>query len=210
MTSTPTPAMASGMTLHEALLGRRTVYSFSGEATDDVVIDHALNAARWAPNHRLTQPWRFVVVGNETRAKLSDIAQSLALKKAAGASAEEQARVCEKAKRKFVQVGGLVVALQALPALKNPAAPDADERFLLEEDYASVACAVHNFVLSLWADGVAALWGTGGITRNKDALDLLGIDVDKEKVVGFLRFGAAEKVPSQKRLPTDDVIRRLP
>ena len=114
-----------------------------------------------------------------------------------------------KAKKKFTQVGGLAVVLQKLPDGVDRGALSDDEAFLVKEDYAAVCCGLHNFVLSLWADGVASLWGTGGITRNPEVLNLLG-KADDEDVVGFVRFGRPEKVPNQQRHDVDTYVRQLP
>ena len=56
------------MDLYEALLSRRTIYAFEDRPVPGEALLRALEAARWAPNHKLTEPWRFSVLGAETRA----------------------------------------------------------------------------------------------------------------------------------------------
>ena len=68
----------TAMTLHEALVSRRTAYSFTDEAIDDDVVARALDAMRWAPNHKLTQPWRVILVGPQTRGAIAAVAEVLA------------------------------------------------------------------------------------------------------------------------------------
>ena len=45
------------MDVYEALLSRRTVFKYEDAPVPDDVLDRALEAARWAPNHKLTEPW---------------------------------------------------------------------------------------------------------------------------------------------------------
>src|SRR5690349_23643100 len=56
---------------------RRSVFQqdYTGENVDDVIVKKILEAALWAPSHRLTQPWRFVVF---TGAGLKTLAQEQA------------------------------------------------------------------------------------------------------------------------------------
>lgn len=198
------------MLLHDALLSRRTIYKNDGRAVPGDVLDRALEAARWAPNHKMTQPWRFVVAGPETRAQIAEVNAALAIAKVTEDDDVLKAKMAEKARGKIMNAGGLVVALQALTPPCTPGAQTAAELFREKEDYAAVCCAVHNFVLSLWADGVGCVWGTGGLTRDARALAHLGVNTDTHNVVGFLRIGYPAAVPSPTRKPLTDVVRHLP
>ena len=60
------------MDLHEAILSRRTIKDFLPKPVPDDLLDRALTAGLWAQNHKLTQPWRFTILGPETRAALAD------------------------------------------------------------------------------------------------------------------------------------------
>ena len=58
------------MDLEEAIRTRRTHKAFGEEPVPRETIEELLELARWAPNHNLTNPWRFRVVGPEALAKL--------------------------------------------------------------------------------------------------------------------------------------------
>lgn len=60
------------MQLFDAILTRRTIKDFKPEPVPDAVLERALSAGLWAQNHRMTQPWRFVVLGPETHRALAE------------------------------------------------------------------------------------------------------------------------------------------
>lgn len=189
------------MDLYEALVTRRTIYKFEDRAVPDDVIERALEAARWAPNHRLTEPWRFLVVGPETRGALGRVAERLALVKAGTMPAEERDRQVKRAVEKVTALPALVVVLCA----RSPEDPMREK-----EDYAAAVCAAQNLQLSLWSDGVGCQWGTGGVTRDDESYGILDVDKDGFEIIGFFKIGYAIEVPTLKRRPLDEVTRRLP
>ena len=77
--------------------------------------------------------------------------------------------------------------------------------FREKEDYAATTCAIHNWVLSLWGEGVGAQWSTGKITRHEQTYPLLGIDPLKEELVGFLKAGYPQKVPQPPKKPLENI-----
>jgi nitroreductase len=157
------------MDLYEALLTRRTIFRYRDEPVPEAALERAFEAARWAPNHKLTEPWRFYVVGNQTKHALGAIAARLAEAKCQDRNADEIARQVERAQNKILQVPALVVVTQ----VRTP-----DDDFREKEDYAAVSLAIHNLVLSLWADGLGSQWSTGGITRDDSSYEALSISPD--------------------------------
>lgn len=189
------------MDLHEALRTRRTVYKLEDRPVADDVLERALEAGRWAPNHKLTEPWRFTKVGPQTRARLGRVAARLAEQKAADMPAAERERQVARAVEKITAAPALLV----VSCLKSP-----DDAFREREDYASCACAVQNIMLSLWADGVGCQWSTGGVIRDDESYRVLGIDQVEEEIIALLKVGFPAKVPEIARRPLAEVSRRLP
>jgi nitroreductase len=70
------------MELYETLRSRRTIKDFKPDRVPDEALDRALSAGIWAQNHRLTEPWRFIVLGPDTHRALAAIDQKLATKPA--------------------------------------------------------------------------------------------------------------------------------
>ncbi len=70
------------MNLYDLILSRRTIKDFKSDVVPADVIDRALTAGTWAQNHKLTEPWRFIVLGPHTHAAMTAIDAKLATKPA--------------------------------------------------------------------------------------------------------------------------------
>src|SRR3954454_13130358 len=62
------------MDVEEAIRTRRTHKVYGSEPLDRETLLELFDLARWAPNHHLTNPWRFRVVGPRALAELKDAA----------------------------------------------------------------------------------------------------------------------------------------
>ncbi len=177
----------------ETILARRTAHFYLSDPVDDTIVDTALRCALRAPNHKLTNPWRFVRVGPKTRSELVDI--TVTIKRENGPISDAQV---EKVRAKVGSSPELFVVVQVLD----------DDEFRRREDYAACACAIQNFSLALWSHGVASKWSTGGATRDRRAYELLQIDPESEEVVGFVFVGYPEgELPQTPRLGVASVLR---
>ena len=63
--------------VEKAIRSRRTVKAFEPEPVDRETLEELLELARWAPNHNLTNPWRFRVLGPRSLARLKERPPSL-------------------------------------------------------------------------------------------------------------------------------------
>jgi nitroreductase len=63
------------MELERAIRTRRTHKVFAPEPVQRAVLEELFELARWAPNHNLTNPWRFRVLGPATLARLKELAE---------------------------------------------------------------------------------------------------------------------------------------
>jgi nitroreductase len=181
----------------EAIRTRRTVHRMQPRRElPEGALERALQAAHQAPNHRFTYPWRFSLVGPETRAKLAEVAVEIK-----GRKRELTPEVQDKVRGKVVDPSAAIVLRQVLH-------DDLDTR---EEDYASLACAAQNLMLSLWSSGVCSKWTTGGVTRDPATYALLGIDPGRERIVGFLWAGYPAVEPTPPPRPgLGEFVTRLP
>ncbi len=177
---------------------RCTVHDYSTDPLPEGALERALGVALAAPNHRMTEPWRFSLVGPATRHKLCEI--SIALK--TGDAEKARPEVAEKVRRKMLNPAELVVVSRARG--EDPAV----ER----EDYAAIACAIQNLTLALWAEGVGSKWSTGAVTTHAESYAALGIAEEHEEIVGFVWAGMPAVKPSKtrRRKSLDEVVRRLP
>lgn len=178
-------------TLDALLQSRRTVHDFTDAPVPLALVQRALESAHQAPNHKLTWPWRFTVVGRETRRELVPFALA---QKAAGRPAGELPPAL---------VAGVTAGLMNpawLVVVRQVRCADAARH---REDYAAVSCAVQNLMLSLHGAGVATKWSTGGLSRHPEALARLGVDLEAEEVAGFVYVGHPQRVPSVPRPALD-------
>ena len=184
------------MDLHEALSTRRTVHRYRPDPVPDEAIERALAQAHLAPNHRLTWPWRFVLMGRGVREQLIPTAVRLKCKD------RPPTELLEQKIRNKLLAPPVVIAVSCLRS---------DDPLRHQEDLAAVACAIQNLCLSLHADGIASKWGSGAITRADESYALLGIDRSEATIVGFIQVGYADGTPTTPtRPPLEPLVRRIP
>ena len=179
--------------LAEVIRGRRTINLYLQTPVPDELVQDAIEAATWAPNHHVTEPWRFYLLGEQTVERCLDLCHSLvAAKKGADAAGFKRRSWSEKP-------GWLVVTCRR----------SADE-LQQQEDYAACSAAVQNLMLYFWKAGVGSKWTTGDITRDPRFFDIVSIDDAAEFVVGLIWYGYPKVTPEQKRRGLDEVLTRLP
>ncbi len=169
------------MDLDEAIRGRRTHKAYAPEPVDRETLGELFELARWAPNHHLTNPWRFRVLGPEVLARLKESAGP----EAAAKLDRAPTLVCVSVK------------------LTGDAVQD-------EEDLCATACAVYAVLLGAHARGLAGYWRTPGVLRTPDGAAAVGMGPD-ELFVALVHLGhaRAEKEPPE-RLPPADFVTYLP
>ena len=168
------------MELEQAILTRRTHKVFAPDPVPRQVLDELLELARWAPNHHLTNPWRFRVLGPRSLERL---------KLAAG---PQDAAKLDRAP-----------TLVAVSALRS-ADPVREQ-----EDLCAAACAAYALLLAAHARGLAGYWRTPAVLRSEEGCAAVGID-KAERFVALIHLGwpRQQKEPPD-RAPAGDVIAYL-
>lgn len=180
---------------------RRTCYQFLDTAVTTQQIETCLQAAVFAPNHKLTQPWRFWIVGDEVRKKLSHIyADNRASKKQA--NTEDDCYQCfyDLAVEKFAKIPQVILVGQV----------KAKDSVTLKEDYAACACAIQNFQLMAWQESIGVQWSTGPILQDPRTFQLLDISANDIELIGALYIGNIDDSitpkTGAKRKPLNEVV----
>jgi len=173
----------------ERIRSRRTTKLFLKQEVSKALVRDAIEVARWAPNHHLTEPWHFYLLGDEM------IAASIELIRTIVAETKDEDIAAFKAKSAAAIPGWLVVTCQK-----------SDDELQQTEDYASCACAVQNLTLYLAEAGVACKWTTGLVTRDSRFFELLQIDQDIEFIVGLIWYGYPKVLPTQSRKPVAEIL----
>lgn len=183
------------MTIDEVIKTRRTIHIYEPVEIDDALLLSFLEAGHFAPNHKLTWPWRFTVVGPSARQTIANRAVELKSEGRVLPPAQEQ-----KIRDKILNPSALIVVTQ----LRT------DNDFQSKEDYAAVACAIQNVSLAAHAQGWGTKWSTGGITRDSETYRAAAIDDALEEIVGFLWVGKAKVTPTIKRPDFETLCRHVP
>jgi nitroreductase len=163
--------------LEEAIRTRRTHKAYGSEPLDRATLEDLLELGRWAPNHHLTNPWRFRVLGAGALARL---------KEAAGPEAAAK--------------------LDRAPTLVAVSVVQSGDPVADEEDLCAAACAAYIVLLAAHGRGLAGYWRTPAVLRTPEGRAALGIGED-EHAIGLLHLGPArqEQRPPE-RAPAGDVV----
>jgi nitroreductase len=180
-----------------AIRSRRTIKAFRSDPIPQETLWRILDAARWAPNHHLTEPWRIAVIGTQSREALAD---ALGNQTASSQDPSVVAKAKEEARQK-VMSSPVLLAITCL-LTGNPAQQ--------VEDLAAVCAAMQNLQLAAWGEGIGTHWNTGRVTRLPETSTLLELSDRGEQLVGFLYLGYPAQVPEPpKRRPIQDFVRML-
>jgi nitroreductase len=167
--------------LRRAVETRSTHKQYGSQAVDDATLRELGDLARYAPNHHLTQPWRFRVLGPVTRAAL-------------------EASAGEKEAIKLRRAPTLVLATAVLSG-----DPHTDR-----EDLLATGCAVYAILLGATERGLASYWRTPAALDSDVARDVLGRDPN-ESVVALIHLGPKVTDPPEKeRRPLEAVLHFRP
>jgi nitroreductase len=169
--------------VEKAIRTRRTHKAFAPEPLPAAELDALLELARWAPNHHLTNPWRFRVLGERTRARLMELAES--------------------------ERPGSAVKLARAPTLVAVAARMSGDAVQDREDLLATAVAAYVVLLGAHARGLAGYWRTVVLLEDPRARELLGL-APSETPVCLLYLGRPvqeQRVP--ERAPLQAVVSYL-
>ncbi len=166
--------------VNELMRNRRSVFQnqYTGEKVDDSIVQQMLKNANWAPTHKLTEPWRFVVFTGEGLMKLAMFQAELykRLTTADGSYKEERfqnLRTKPMLSSHIIAVGMKRDEKKSLPEI---------------EEVGAVFCAVENMHLTATAYGIGGYFSTGGITYFEEAKEFFGLGED-DKLLGFFHVG---------------------
>ncbi len=185
--------------INKLIQTRRSIYpaQYSGERVDDEIIQQMLENANWAPNHKHTEPWRFIVFTDKGLDQLGKF-QADIYKKVSTAKGNFDESTMEKLRNKPLTASHVIAI-----GMKR------DEKLSIPEveEVSAVAAAVQNMQLTASAYGVGCYWGSGGITYMEEAKKALALEKE-DKLLGFLYVGMPKEGfwPEGKRKPINDKI----
>jgi nitroreductase len=169
------------LTVDEAIRARRTHKQFGSEPVPRETLEELLDLARFAPNHKLTQPWRFRVVGPETLARLKE------------AGGPKEAPKLERA-----------------PTIVCVSAKLSGDPLTDDEDVLATGAALYIVMLAAHARGLASYWRTPDVMRTPAGREIVGLG-DDERFVGLIYLGPrCSEPPGKERDPLESRLAFLP
>jgi nitroreductase len=156
------------MEIETAIRTRRTHKAYGRTPVPRETLLDLLDLARYAPNHRLTEPWRFRVVGPRALERLKAVAD-------------------EKERPKLDRAPTLVVASASLSG----------DPLQDEEDLHATACAVYIVLLAAHGRGLASYWRTPAVLRTAEGRAAVGLE-ENERFVSLIHLGPRESAPPEK------------
>lgn len=184
--------------LNTLIRNRRSIFQqqFSGERVSDDVIKQMLENANWAPNHRLTEPWRFIVYTGEGIRKLAEV-QAAVYKSVTEADGTYKDDRYQNLLTKPMMSSHIIAI--AMKRDEKKTVPEIEE-------VGAVYCAIQNMYLTMTAYGVAGYLSTGGITYFEESKEAFGLGAE-DKLIGFFHLGMPKgNVPDSKRKPISEKV----
>jgi len=169
----------------DSIATRRSIKKFTRRAVTREEMETLLSAAVAAPNHRLTQPWRFYVLGPEARQAYGLVLGGRKAKKIEDPDAARAMRDTVAAEHR------------ALPGMLAVAMIDNENAEIKEEDYAAVMMAIQNFLLAAVSMGLGTHVKTGAIMSDPAARGAAGVQ-DNERIVAVVNVGEPADMPPAK------------
>ena len=165
------------MDAETAIRTRRTHKAYAHEPVPRTTVEELLELARWAPNHQLTEPWRFRVLGPEAVARLV----------AAGEPSEG-------------------MKLRRAPTLVVASATQLGDEHQNREDLLATACAVYIVLLAAHARGLASYWRTPKLLESPPGRAAVGL-TDDEAFVALIHLGLpVTSPPAKERRPPAEYV----
>jgi nitroreductase len=182
-----------------AVKQRTSVRRFRPDPVPRELVEELLECAVRAPNHKLTQPWRFAVIGGRAKEQYASIRARHRLKRFTDPSSPEASAAAEKVRREALDTPVHIVAMTMVSA----------DEITREEDYAATMMAIANLIIAAESLGLGTYLKTGGVMDDPGLAELLGVPVNC-RVVGLISLGyPVELEPPRRRKPAAELTRWL-
>ena len=171
--------------INQLIKNRRSVFpkDYSGEKVDDAIVQQMLENANWAPTHKLTEPWRFVVFTGEGLKKLAAF-QSECYKKVTMTDGTFREDRFQNLLTKPMDSSHIIAV--GMKRDEKKGVPEIEE-------IGAVFCAVENMYLTATAYGIGCYLNTNRITNFEEAKEFFGLGKE-DKLLGFLNIGMPKEV----------------
>jgi nitroreductase len=181
----------------DAIRNRRSVKpaKMNGKIIPDETVKELIRLADWAPTHKITEPWRFIVYPG-------DKAKAFALEHAELYKSSSPAQEFDLDKYEKILGNGKYVSHIIIAVMKRSKTVNIPEI----EEIAATAAAIENLLIAASSAGLAGFWSTGGMTHKKEMKEFLRLDLE-DIVMGIIYLGYTDSVHEGKRIiPLDQKV----
>ena len=181
------------MNVLDSINARRSIKAFTDRPVSREEIEQLLSAACQAPNHRMTEPWRFYVLGPQARRAYGE---ALGRRKAKRVDDPEVGKaVVEK----------VAETHKALPAMVAVAVTVHENPEIREEDFAAAYMGIQNLSLVAHSVGLGTHIKTGAIMDDPAARAAVRLP-EGERIIATISIGEPEGSPDgQARRPATEL-----
>lgn len=169
------------MNVTDAIRGRRSVGRVRQDAIARERIARLVEAATWAPNHKVTEPWRFVVITGAARDALGAAHADAVVRANPGLTPE-------------ARDAALALTSRAPVIIACVCRSESEDPVMRREDRDAVCAGLQNLLLAAHADGLGAIWRTGAFIDEDEVRAHLACG-PAEEIIGFVYVGEPEGPP---------------
>jgi nitroreductase len=186
-------SQALPQTVVDVITTRRSIAQFRPDPIPKETIAQLLEVAVWVPNHRLTEPWQFFVLGEQSKRRFAEIRRTYR----ASALPNPQAPEVQPALRKIVD------DTIRTPAIIVVTSQGHDDPELQEENHWATFGAAYAFMLAAWSQGIGTYFRTAAFRDYPPLREFLHLSPDR-RVIGILYAGYPALVPQRHRTPASE------
>ncbi|QZT32605.1 nitroreductase [Caldalkalibacillus thermarum TA2.A1] len=182
------------MDVLKAIRTRRSIGKVKPDLVEKDKIEKILEAASWAPNHHMTEPWKFFVLTGEGRRPLGRTLAEIAKEGMEDPDTPQNREKLKRAEAKAFRAP-VIIAVACTPAAK----PNVKKI----EEQAAVSAAIQNMLLTAHALGLGAIWRTGKPAYHPKMKALFGLK-EEDELMGFIYLGYPDiEPPLRTRTPVE-------
>lgn len=185
--------------IDKLIANRRSVYpkDYTGALVSEGIIRQMLHNANWAPTHKLTEPWRFVVFTGAGLKQLADFQARCYEKVTRNDGTFRDDKYQSLLTKPMLSSHVIAVGMKRDPKHSVPEI----------EEVGAVFCAVENMYLTATAYGVGCYFSTGGITSFEEAKSFFGLEKE-DRLLGFMHVGMPKEAKAEgKRTPVENKVK---
>jgi nitroreductase len=176
--------------LNSLIKKRRSIFpkDYTGENVDDAIVQQMLENANWAPTHKFTEPWRFIVYSREGRKKLANLQAAVYKQKTEKDGTYKEERYQNLLVKPFESSHVILVYMKRDEKKSVPEV----------EELGAVFCAIQNMYLTATVYGIGSYLSTGGVTFFEEANAAFGLS-QEDRIIGFFHIGVPKNTNQVSR-----------